>query len=184
MGLHIPGVSIVARTLLGFPLAAVVAVIGMAVGSAMAVFFGVSALPNILTLLMIGAGVGAGIGAGLTLLRVDSIPSWLVLLAVGLALAALGYVGGWVGFQVGEKISAIEDANCVGVCGYFFKPRTYIALGATLLPNLATILFNIGYEGGLGRWGRNRQRNDDSPLQHGNDTDVRDNGSHAPGRTS
>ena len=147
----------VARSLFGFPLAAVLAAIGMAVASALAVFFGVSSLSSNLALLMIGAGVGAGIGAGLTLLRVDAIPPWPALLAVGIALSLLATGGAWAGDQVGERISAIEDANCVGVCGYFFKPRTYIALGATLLPNLATIIFNIGYEGGFTRRTRTSQ---------------------------
>lgn len=184
MGWNNSSIWVVIRSVVGFPLAAVLAVIGMAIASAMAVFFGVAALSSILTLLMVGAGIGAGIGAGVTLLRVDSIPSWPLLLAVGVVLAAIGYVGGLVGFQVGEKISAIEDANCIGVCGYFFKPRTYIALGATLLPNVATIIFNIGYEGGWGRWGRNRQRESGSTAQGSNDADVRENGSRAPGRTS
>ena len=73
---------------MGFPLAGVLAAIGMAIASALAVFFGVAALPNILTMLMVGAGVGAGIGAGLTCLRVDSIPAWPILLGAGLALSA------------------------------------------------------------------------------------------------
>ena len=141
-----------ARALVGLPLAAVLGVIGMAIASAMSVFFGVAALPTLLTLLMIGAGVGAGIGAGATMLRVDAIPPWPALLAVGLALAVLAAAGGWVGFQIGERISAMEDANCVGVCGYLFKPRTYIALGATLVANCISLAFNIGYEGGFRRW--------------------------------
>ena len=85
------------------------------------------------------------------MLRVDAIPSWSVLLAAGVVLVALSVVGGWVGFQIGDMISAIEDANCVGVCGYLFKPRTYIALGAALVPNCIALVFNIAYEGGFGR---------------------------------
>ena len=79
------------------------------------------------------------------MLRVDAIPSWSVLLAAGVVLVALSVVGGWVGFQIGDMISAIEDANCVGVCGYLFKPRTYIALGAALVPNCISLVFNIAY---------------------------------------
>ena len=146
------GITVAARTLFGLPLAAVLGVIGMAIASAMSVFFGVSGLSTLLTLLMIGAGVGAGIGAGAMMLRIDAIPPWPTLLAVGLALAALSAGGGWVGFQVGDRISAIEDANCVGVCGYLFKPRTYIALGATLVSNCIALAFNIVYEGRSGRW--------------------------------
>lgn len=144
--------SVVVRTLVGLPLAAVLATIGMALASAMAVFFGVAGLSNILMMLMIGAGVGAGIGAGLTMLRIDTIPHWSVLLAVGLLLAAVSAVGSWAGFQVGEIISAIEDDRCVGVCGYLFKPRTYIALGATLVANALALAFNIVCAGGFGRW--------------------------------
>ena len=146
------GMSVVLRTLFALPLAAVLSVIGMAIASAMSVFFGVSGLSTLLTLLMIGAGIGGGIGAGVMMLRIDAVPSWPALLAAGLALAALSAGGGWVGFQVGDRISAIEDANCVGVCGYLFKPRTYIALGATLVPNCIVLVFNIVYEGKYGRW--------------------------------
>ena len=148
---HKAGISVVLRTLFGLPLAAVLAVIGMAIASAMSVFFGVASLTNLLTLLMMGAGIGAGIGAGAMMLRVDAIPSWSVLLAAGVVLVALSVGGGWVGFQIGDMISAIEDANCVGVCGYLFKPRTYIALGAALVPNCISLVFNIAYEGGFGR---------------------------------
>ena len=146
------GISVAARTLFGFPLAAVLGVIGMAIASAMSVFFGVASLNTLLTLLMIGAGVGSGIGAGLMMLRIDAVPHWPVLLGVGLALAILSAIGGWVGFQIGDYVSAIEDANCVGVCGYLFKPRTYIALGSTVVSNCVALLFNIAYEGGFGRW--------------------------------
>ncbi len=154
MGPQKPWISVVARTLLGFPLAGVLAALGMALASALGVFFGVAALPNILAMLMVGAGVGAGIGAGLTMLRVDAIPHWPVLLAVGLGLSAVSAGGAWVGFQIGGYISAIEDARCVGVCPYLFKPRTYIALGAALVPNIITLLFNVGYEGMFGRFAR------------------------------
>ena len=146
-----PGISVVARTLFGLPLAAVLGVLGMAIASAMSVFFGVSGLSTLLTLLMIGAGVGAGIGAGVMMLRIDAIPPWPMLIGVALALAILSAIGGWIGFQIGDRISAIEDANCVGVCGYLFKPRTYIALGATLVPNCIALAFNIIYEGRAGR---------------------------------
>ena len=146
------------RTLFGLPLAAVFSVIGMAIASALGVFFGVSGLNTLLAMLMLGAGVGAGVGAGTMMLRVDSFPSWPVMLTVGLALSVLSAGGGWVGFQVGGWISAIEDARCVGVCGYLFKPRTYIVLGATLVPNCITLVFNIGYEGGFGRWPAFRPR--------------------------
>lgn len=152
------GMSVLLRTVFGLPLAAVLGVVGMAVGSAMSVFFGVSSLSTLLTLLMIGAGVGAGIGAGVMMLRIDAVPPWPILLAVGLALAAFSAGGGWVGFQIGDRISAIEDANCVGVCGYLFKPRTYIALGATLVSNVIALVFNIGYEGGFGRWASTKPR--------------------------
>ena len=151
MAWQVPGIWVIVRTVVGFPLAAVLGVVGMAIASALAVFFGVSGLSNNLALLMIGAGVGAGIGAGLTMLRVDSIPSWPILIAVGLVLALLSTGGAWVGFQIGGFISDIEDARCVGVCGYFFKPRTYIALGATLVPNVIAMIFNIAYESRIGR---------------------------------
>ena len=152
------GMSVLLRTVFGLPLAAVLSVIGMAVASAMSVFFGVSSLSTLLTLLMLGAGIGAGIGAGVMMLRIDAVPRWPVLLVVGVVLAVLSAGGGWIGFQVGDRISAIEDANCVGVCGYLFKPRTYIALGATLVSNLIALVFNIGYEGGFGRWASNKPR--------------------------
>ncbi len=146
------GIAVALRTLFGFPLAAVLGVVGMAIASASSVFFGVSSLPTLLTLLMIGAGVGAGIGAGVMMLRIDAIPTWPTLLLVSLAIMALSAGGGWLGFQVGDRISAIEDANCVGVCGYLFRPRTYIALGATLVANVIALVFNIVYEGRSNRW--------------------------------
>ena len=146
MGWPKPVLSCIARAALGIPLAAVLSAIGMAVASALAVFFGVSGLSNILTLLMVGAGVGAGLGSGASMFRVDSIPSWPLLLAIGLGLSAIGTAGAWAGFQVGDKITAIEEANCVGVCEYLFKPRTYIALGATIAANFVALVFNIVYE--------------------------------------
>jgi ribose/xylose/arabinose/galactoside ABC-type transport system permease subunit len=151
-------ISVAVRTLFGLPLAAVLGVIGMAIASAMSVFFGVAALPTLLALLMVGAGIGAAIGAGMMMLRIDAFPSWPMLLAVALGLAVLSSAGGWLGFQVGDRISAIEDANCVGLCGYLFKPRTYIALGATLVPNCIAMAFNIAYEGGFRRWTPPRPR--------------------------
>ena len=99
MGPQKPWISVAWRTLLGFPLAAVLSALGMALASALAVFFGVAALPNILLMLMVGAGVGAGIGAGIILLRVDSIPAWPILLGAGLALSAASFGGAWVGFK-------------------------------------------------------------------------------------
>ncbi len=158
MGWHKSGITVVVRTIVGLPLSAVLGVIGMAIASAMAVFFGVAALPTLLALLMVGAGVGAGIGAGVTMLRIDAVPSWPVLLAAGLILATVGVGGGWAGFQIGDRITAIEDMNCVGVCGYLFKPRTYIALGAMVASNCIALVFNVGYAGGFGRWAWPRLR--------------------------
>ncbi len=141
------GIAIALRTLFGLPLAAVLGVIGMAIASASSVFFGVSGLPTLLTLLMIGGGVGAGIGAGAMMLRIDDIPHWTLLLLGAFVVMVLSAGGGWIGFQVGDHISAIEDARCVGVCGYLFRPRTYIVLGATLVANVIALAFNIVYEG-------------------------------------
>ena len=155
----------------------------MALASALAVFFGVAALPKILVMLMVGAGIGAGIGAGLTMLRVDAIPPWPVLLAVGLGLSAVSAGGAWVGFQIGGYISAIEDARCVGVCPYLFKPRTYIALGAALVPNVIALLFNIGYEGMFGRFARAaRQPRGDGTL--GPSNGAGNDGAHVAGSSS
>ena len=145
------GMTVALRTLFGLPLAAVLGAIGMAIASALSVFFGVSGLSTLLALHMIGAGVGAGIGAGTMMLRIDAFPPWHILLGVGLVLAALSAVGGWIGFLVGDWISAIEDARCVGVCGYLFRPRTYIAIGAALVPNCIALVFNVVYEGRIGR---------------------------------
>lgn len=184
MGPQKPWISVVARTLLGFPLAAVLAALGMALASALAVFFGVAALPNILTMLMVGAGVGAGIGAGISTLRVDSIPAWPILLGAGLVLSAASFGGAWVGFQIGGYITAVEDARCVGVCPYLFKPRTYIALGATLVPNIMTLLFNIGYEGMFGRFARAaRQPRGDGTLGPSNGTGSGNDGARAAGKS-
>lgn len=141
------GIAVALRTFFGLPLAAVLGVIGMAIASASSVFFGVSGLPTLLALLMIGTGVGAGIGAGVMMLRIDAVPPWPLLLLSGLVLMVLSAGGGWVGFQIGDQISAIEDAKCVGVCGYLFRPRTYIVLGATLAANVIALAFNIVYEG-------------------------------------
>ena len=155
----------------------------MALASALAVFFGVAALPKILVMLMVGAGIGAGIGAGLTMLRVDAIPPWPVLLAVGLGLSAVSAAGAWVGFLIGGHITAIEDARCVGVCPYLFKPRTYIALGAALVPNVIALLFNIGYEGMFGRFARAaRQPRGDGTLGPSNGSG--NDGAHVAGSSS
>lgn len=184
MGPQKPWISVVVRSLLGFPLAGVLAAIGMAIASALAVFFGVAALPKILMMLMVGAGVGAGIGAGVTLLRLDSIPPWPILLGAGLALSAASFVGAWAGFQIGGYITAIEDARCVGVCPYLFKPRTYIALGAALVPNIFTLLFNIGYEGMFGRFARARQPRTDDTLGRSNGSGTGNDGAHPAGNSS
>ena len=135
-------------------MAAVLSVIGMAIASAMSVFFGVSGLPTLLLLLMIGAGVGAGIGGAAMLLRIDTIPSWPILLTIGLGFSLISFGGSWVGFQIGDVVTKIEDENCVGVCGYLFKPRTYMALGAVLSSSLLSLAFNIGYE----VWASDRHR--------------------------
>ncbi len=179
-----PWISTIARTLVGLPLAAVLGTIGMAVASALSVFFGVAGLPTLLALLMIGAGVGAGIGAGVTMLRVDSVPGWPLLLLFGLALGLVSAVGAWAGFQVGDRISAIEDANCVGVCGYLFKPRTYIALGATLVANAIALAYNIGYEGFFGRWSRMGQWPQSQTTLRPEGADVGDDNARSPGRPS
>ncbi len=169
---------------MGFPLAGVLAAIGMAIAIPMAWFFEVEALPKILTMLMVGAGVGAGIGAGLTCLRIDSIPAWPILLGAGLALSAASFGGAWAGFQIGGYITAIEDERCVGVCPYLFKPRTYIALGAALVPNVITVLFNIGYEGMFGRFARaSRVTQGGETLGSSNGTGSGNDGAHAPGRS-
>ena len=176
MGWHKSGITVTARTLFGLPLAAVLGVIGLTIASALSLFFGVSGLPTLLALRMIGVGVGAGIGAGVMMLRIDSIPSWPVLLSVALALVLASSLGAWAGYQVGYRISAIEDANCVGVCGYLFKPLTYTALGATLVANVIALVFNVGYEGMFGRWARARRRNPGALTQRTEGTEVADTG--------
>lgn len=160
MQLRKSGMSVIARAAIGLPLAAVLSVIGMATASALSVFFGVAGLPTLLALLMLGAGIGAGLGAGAVLLRVDAIPSRPVLLAVGLGFCLVGFAGAWAGLQIGDKITAIQDANCVGVCGYLFKPRTYMALGAALLCNAAALALNLTWEARAGGWLRPRIRLD------------------------
>ena len=160
MQLRKSGMSVMVRAAVGLPLAAVLSVIGMATASALSVFFGVAGLPTLLALLMVGAGVGAGLGGGATLLRVDAIPSRPALLAIGLGFCLVGFAGAWAGFQIGGQITAIQDANCVGVCGYLFKPRTYMALGAALLCNAAALAFNLAWEARAGGWRRPRFRLD------------------------
>lgn len=102
----------------------------MGVASALSVFFGVSGLGTLLALLMIGAGAGAGLGSAIILFRVDAIPGWPLLLAILLGLSLVGLAGAWGGFKIGGAVTAMEEARCVGVCEYLFKPRTYMALGA------------------------------------------------------
>lgn len=184
MGPQKPWISVIVRTLLGFPLAGVLAALGMALASALAVFFGVAALPKILIMLMAGAGVGAGIGAGVTLLRLDSIPAWPILMGAGLTLSAASFVGAWAGFQIGGYITAVEEARCVGVCPYLFKPRTYIALGAALVPNVIAVLFNIGYEGVFGRFARARQERRGDALAHSDGSGTGNDEAHAAGSSS
>ena len=130
---------VIARTLVGLPLAAVLGIVGMAIASAMSVFFGVSALPTLLLLLTIGAGIGAGIGGGAMLIRVDAVPPWPVVLAIGVGICLVSAGGAWAGLEIGDKITAMQEMNCVGVCDYFFKPRTYMALGATVVSNAVAV---------------------------------------------
>ncbi len=117
----------------------------MGVASALSVFFGVSGLGTLLALLMIGAGVGAGLGSAIILFRVDTMPNWLLLLAILLALSLVGLAGAWGGFKIGAAVTAIEEARCVGVCQYFFKPRTYMALGAIIAAVLVASAVRTGW---------------------------------------
>ena len=55
------GISVVTRSLIGLPLAAVLSVIGMVTASTMSVFFGVAGLSTLLAMLMIGAGTGGAV---------------------------------------------------------------------------------------------------------------------------
>lgn len=158
MGWSKPVLVCIARTALGVPLSAVLSTIGMAVASALAVFFGVSGLANLLALSMVGAGIGAGLGAGAALFRVDTIPRWPVLLAIVAGLALVGAGAGWAGFVIGDVITAYEEAKCLGACEYLFRPRTYIALGATIVTNLVSLVVNAVYEARGGGWDKPRPR--------------------------
>ena len=150
--------SVIARLLIGLPLAVVLSVIGMATASATSVFFGVAALPTLLLLLMIGAGIVAGIGRGAAVFRVDSAPSWPVLLAFGCGFCLVSRAGAWAGFEIGEKTTAIQGSNCVGVCGYLFKLRTYMALGATVVSNAIALALNVGHEVRAAGWAWSHHR--------------------------
>ncbi len=167
------GISVIARTLVGLPLAAVLGIVGMAIASAMSVFFGVSALPTLLLLLAIGAGIGAGIGGGAMLIRVDAIPPWPVVLAIGVGIPLVSAGGAWAGLEIGDKITAMQEMNCVGVCDYFFKPRTYMALGATVVSNAVALAINIGYEVRAGGWDRPRFRPDGTTAGASGDAERR-----------
>ena len=158
MGWPKPVLVCIVRTALGVALSAVLSAIGMAVASALAVFFGVSGLSSLLTLLMVGAGIGAGLGAAAALFRIDSIPGWPLLLAVVAGMSLVGSAAGWAGFQIGDMITAYEESQCVGVCEYLFKPRTYIALGAAISTNLVALAFNAVYEARGGGWVKPRPR--------------------------
>ncbi len=166
-------ISVLARTLLGLPLAAVLGIVGMAIASAMSVFFGVSALPTLLLLLTIGAGIGAGIGGGAMLIRVDAVPPWPAVLAIGVGIALVSAGGAWAGLEIGDKITAMQEMNCVGVCDYFFKPRTYMALGATVVSNAIALAFNIVYEVRSGGWDWPRFRPDGTSVGASGDAERR-----------
>ena len=72
----------------------------------------------------------------------------------------------------------------MGVCPYLFKPRTYIALGAALVPNIITVLFNVGYEGMFGRFARAaRHPRAGETLGSSNGTGSGNDGAHAAGRS-
>ncbi len=159
------GISVVARLLFGLPLAAVLSVIGMAIASAMSVFFGVSGLPTLLALLTIGAGIGAGIGGAAMLFRVDAIPPWPFLILVVVTLSALSALGAWAGLTIGDRITTIQEMNCVGVCDYFFKPRTYMALGAIVVSNAVVLASNIAYETRVAGWAFARLRPGDAEVR-------------------
>ena len=158
MGWSKPVLSCIVRTALGIPLSAVLSVIGMAVASALAVFFGVSGLTNLLALSMVGAGTGAALGAGAAMFRVDTIPRWPLLLAIVAGLSLVGAGAGWAGFVIGDVITAYEEAMCLGACEYLFRPRTYIALGATIVTNLVSLAVNVVYEVRGGGWDKPRPR--------------------------
>ena len=149
--------SVIARLLIGLPLAVVLSVIGMATAWAMSVFFGVAALPTLLLLLMIGARIGASIG-GQQCSRVDSAPSWPVLLAFGCGFCLVSRAGAWAGFEIGEKITAIQGWNSGGLCGYLFKLRTYMALGATVVSNAIALALNVGHEVRAAGWAWSHHR--------------------------
>ena len=168
-----PALVVFLRLVGGLPLAAVLASLGMAVASALSVFFGISGLSTLLIWLMIGAGIGGGLGAGVLMFRVDAIPSWPLLLVIALALPLIGAAGAWAGFGLGGAITAYQDSQCLGVCEYLFRPKTYMALGATIVANLVSLVFNVGYEIRAGDWAKPGLLSAGAPVRASGDTGPR-----------
>ena len=165
-----PALVVFLRLVGGLPLAAVLASLGMAVASALSVFFGISGLSTLLIWLMIGAGVGGGLGAGVLMFRVDAIPPWPLLLVIALALSLVGAAGAWAGFELGGAITAYEDSQCLGVCEYLFRPKTYMALGATIAANLVALVVNVGYEIRAWDWAKPGLLSAGAPVRASGDT--------------
>ena len=107
------------------------------------------------------------------MLRVDAILSWPLLLVTALAMCLVGAAGAWAGFELGGAITAYQDSQCLGVCEYLFRPKTYMALGATIVANLVSLVFNVGYEIRAGDWAKPGLLSAGAPVPASGDTGPR-----------
>ena len=102
--------------------------------------------------------------------RVDAIPPWPLLLVIALALSLIAAAGAWAGFELGGAITAYQDSRCLGVCEYLFRPKTYMALGATIAANLVALAVNVGYEIRAGDWAKPGLLSAGAPVRASGDT--------------
>ena len=123
------------RAVLGFSLALVLSMAGIAVAWGLYIFIytGVAAQSVLLTVFTIAAGIGAGAGGFLAWRRMDR-ETW-PLLAGALVLVLLGGIGGaWGGYIYGAN----REVEC---CAQpTIGPLTYTAVGAAIGANGVALL--------------------------------------------
>ena len=122
------------RTALGFGLAIVLGMTGIAVAWGLFLFSGSQSLTVLLWTLMMGAGVGAGLGGSAAWLRLEG-DTKPVLLALALLAAAAGLGGAWGGYEFGSR----QEVECCAMPTV--SPVTYTAMGATVVANGAMMVF-------------------------------------------
>ena len=124
------------RFLLGWGLAIVLSMAGLAFAWAMFIFSGASERSTFMIMSMAGGGIGAGIGPAISWMRLDR-QQKIVMALVFLLCVAGGVIGGMLGYQFG--------ANRVYECCAepSTTPFTHTAIGATIGANVAMYLIIV-----------------------------------------